>query len=88
MRKPEVRSDNARFWFRIDFGEISFSIFNITKFIKLPKLDIFTEGSLTELVNAIADKVGEKDVAAFRILIVGLLACFSILIFSKIIESI
>ena len=88
MRKPELRSDNARFWFRIDLGEISFSIFNITKFIKLPKIDIFTEGSLTELINAIAERCGEKDVAAFRILIIGLLACFSILMFSKIIESI
>ena len=88
MRKPQVRNDNARFWFRIDLGEISFSIFNITKRLKLPAIDFFTEGSFTELVNAIADRLGEQDKAAFRILFVGLLACFCLFLFSKIIESI
>lgn len=88
MRKTELRGNNARFWLRVDFGEISFSIFNITKYLKLPKLDFFTEGSVTELVNAIAERLGENDKAAFRILLIGLLACFCIILFGKIIETI
>ena len=86
----QVRNASHRFWFKIDFGSIHFSLFSFSKYLKLPSLDWFIESNSmpTDWINAFADRLGEKDKSAFRVMVIGLLVCFCIVIVQKIVEHI